>query len=109
MPAMTIDPTATTVAGEDPDTAANRQQASTDAIAKPPCKWPTTAMAKRIMRLATPPVVMKAPASTKKGMAIRVKCSEVSNIFRRSEEHTSELQSLMSISYDVFGLKKKKI
>src|SRR3546814_7440437 len=26
----------------------------------------------------------------------------------RSEEHTSELQSLMSISYAVFGLKKKK-
>src|SRR3546814_5098379 len=28
---------------------------------------------------------------------------------RRSEEHTSELQSLMSISYDVFCLKKKHI
>src|SRR3546814_10169736 len=27
---------------------------------------------------------------------------------RRSEEHTSELQSLMRISYDVFCLKKKK-
>src|SRR3546814_1214112 len=26
----------------------------------------------------------------------------------RSEEHTSELQSLMRISYDVFSLKKKK-
>src|SRR3546814_8834225 len=28
--------------------------------------------------------------------------------FFRSEEHTSELQSLMRISYDVFCLKKKK-
>src|SRR3546814_7914444 len=28
--------------------------------------------------------------------------------FRRSEEHTSELQSLMSTSYAVFWLKKKK-
>src|SRR3546814_4293210 len=28
--------------------------------------------------------------------------------FRRSEEHTSELQSLMRISYAVFCLKKKK-
>src|SRR3546814_1848483 len=28
---------------------------------------------------------------------------------KRSEEHTSELQSLMRISYDVFCLKKKKI
>src|SRR3546814_4379396 len=29
-------------------------------------------------------------------------------IFERSEEHTSELQSLMRISYAVFCLKKKK-
>src|SRR3546814_7728645 len=27
----------------------------------------------------------------------------------RSEEHTSELQSLMRISYDVFCMKKKKV
>src|SRR3546814_7649374 len=31
-----------------------------------------------------------------------------SDAFRRSEEHTSELQSLMRISYAVFCLKKKK-
>src|SRR3546814_3778559 len=30
-------------------------------------------------------------------------------IFFRSEEHTSELQSLMRISYAVFCLKKKKL
>src|SRR3546814_10819618 len=30
------------------------------------------------------------------------------NLVERSEEHTSELQSLMRISYDVFCLKKKK-
>src|SRR3546814_7472206 len=30
------------------------------------------------------------------------------NAFSRSEEHTSELQSLMRISYAVFCLKKKK-
>src|SRR3546814_8699580 len=29
-------------------------------------------------------------------------------VVHRSEEHTSELQSLMRISYDVFFLKKKK-
>src|SRR3546814_1073267 len=33
----------------------------------------------------------------------------VSSLFSRSEEHTSELQSLMRISYAVFCLKKKKI
>src|SRR3546814_4722790 len=31
------------------------------------------------------------------------------HVFHRSEEHTSELQSLMRISYAVFCLKKKKI
>src|SRR3546814_7710108 len=32
----------------------------------------------------------------------------VHSLIRRSEEHTSELQSLMRISYAVFCLKKKK-
>src|SRR3546814_9149058 len=35
--------------------------------------------------------------------------SSVSGGFRRSEEHTSELQSLMRISYAVFCLKNKNI
>src|SRR3546814_4433558 len=34
------------------------------------------------------------------------KCLDMANV--RSEEHTSELQSLMRISYAVFCLKKKK-
>src|SRR3546814_4019977 len=34
--------------------------------------------------------------------------SSSSSFIRRSEEHTSELQSLMRISYAVFCLKKKK-
>src|SRR3546814_3506245 len=34
--------------------------------------------------------------------------SSATNVQRRSEEHTSELQSLMRISYAVFCLKKKK-
>src|SRR3546814_5520057 len=33
---------------------------------------------------------------------------EITDLNRRSEEHTSELQSLMRISYAVFCLKKKK-
>src|SRR3546814_5676732 len=33
---------------------------------------------------------------------------KLGNYFGRSEEHTSELQSLMRISYAVFCLKKKK-
>src|SRR3546814_8870505 len=37
------------------------------------------------------------------------RASSASRATRRSEEHTSELQSLMRISYAVFCLKKKKI
>src|SRR3546814_3721461 len=40
--------------------------------------------------------------SPKKGTRLRHQCG-----MRRSEEHTSELQSLMRISYAVFCLKKK--
>src|SRR3546814_10505585 len=36
------------------------------------------------------------------------RCRKAPPIFVRSEEHTSELQSLMRISYAVFCLKKKK-
>ena len=72
MPAITIEPMATTVAGLEPDTAANSMQASTEAIARPPRKCPTAAMAKFTMRLATPPVDISTPASTKKGIDISV-------------------------------------
>src|SRR3546814_1944278 len=41
---------------------------------------------------------------------IPLRCAHLEKgISRRSEEHTSELQSLMRISYAVFCLKKKKI
>src|SRR3546814_9225554 len=38
----------------------------------------------------------------------RCNLEEQAGVSRRSEEHTSELQSLMRISYAVFCLKKKK-
>src|SRR3546814_3098214 len=38
----------------------------------------------------------------------RIKTSALVHISSRSEEHTSELQSLMRIPYAGFGLKKKK-
>src|SRR3546814_7068441 len=37
-----------------------------------------------------------------------VQCRKCAEYLQRSEEHTSELQSLMRISYAVFCLKKKK-
>src|SRR3546814_2456768 len=52
-----------------------------------------------MLRVSTPGAMrLMRPLSTRPG-PISVK---------RSEEHTSELQSLMRISYDVFCLKKKK-
>src|SRR3546814_7629314 len=46
------------------------------------------------------------PLATAKEVTIQVPLSALTP--RRSEEHTSELQSLMRISYAVFCLKKKK-
>src|SRR3546814_8682017 len=43
-----------------------------------------------------------------KGFPSRGTGRSVSLLLRRSEEHTSELQSLMRISYAVFCLKKKR-
>src|SRR5512141_1046874 len=48
-------PIATTVARDEPDTAAHRAHAITPASAKPPCQWPTHADAKSIIRRAPPP------------------------------------------------------
>src|SRR3546814_4608598 len=45
------------------------------------------------------------PVNKRLGTCIRMKGGARRT---RSEEHTSELQSLMRISYDVFCLKKKK-
>src|SRR3546814_8469768 len=41
--------------------------------------------------------------------ALPIEASDTHNAAVRSEEHTSELQSLMRISYAVFCLKKKKM
>ena len=72
MPVMTILPMAATVAGEDPDTAANNMHAKTDAMAMPPLICPTQSMAKRISLLATPPVERNVADKIKKGIASSV-------------------------------------
>src|SRR3546814_9018363 len=55
-----------------------------------------------------PPGCRRRSASGRVSSPSRRGCSSVSTGVRRSEEHTSELQSLMRISYAVFCLKKKK-
>src|SRR3546814_3551687 len=47
--------------------------------------------------------------SKRTGLPIKPKAvNNIADLSSRSEEHTSELQSLMRISYAVFCLKKKK-
>ena len=78
---MMIEPMATTVAGEEPDTAANSAQAITPASPRPPYQWPTIEVAKLIMRRATPPWVRKLPARMKNGIAMISKLSIPLNNF----------------------------
>src|SRR3546814_10899435 len=66
-------------------------------------------------RQACPAISISKPCATKRGCASpnSAASSRASSRIRRiipmrSEEHTSELQSLMRISYAVFCLKKKK-
>src|SRR3546814_9657349 len=47
------------------------------------------------------------PGAWLAGASGRLRIDMFGNVLRRSEEHTSELQSLMRISYAVFCLQKK--
>src|SRR3546814_1957049 len=64
--------------------------------------------APRPRRLLPPPAACAATSGTGTACRRRVRVPPWS-ILLRSEEHTSELQSLMRISYAVFRLKKKTI
>src|SRR3546814_12821615 len=52
--------------------------------------------------------LFRGPTCLRRRRLWRVGCRNKSGMTIRSEEHTSELQSLMRISYAVFCLKKKK-
>src|SRR3546814_2506839 len=71
---------------------------------KSPISWCSASPAKRVLfRLASLPLTTLSTAG-KRGQS----ASQPGRSGSRSEEHTSELQSLMRISYAVFCLKKKK-
>src|SRR3546814_8083947 len=54
------------------------------------------------------PAAVSITNATEYGLAWRAgEIGEIGEIAKRSDEHTSELQSLMRISYAVFCLKKK--
>ena len=69
----------TTVATEEPEIAAKSAQATTPASPSPPYQWPIMALAKAIMRRATPPEVRKLPERMKKGIAMISKRSMLVN------------------------------
>src|SRR3546814_6599386 len=55
--------------------------------------------------------IARTAVTRRKAMQVSAKCTPLPysiTVSMRSEEHTSELQSLMRISYAVFCLKKKK-
>ncbi len=76
-----IAPIATTVAGDEPEMAANSAQAITPARPRPPYQWPIIEVANAIMRRATPPWVRKLPARMKNGIAMISKFSIPVNSF----------------------------
>ena len=60
---------AAAVAGVEPEIAAKMAQEMMAALATPPLRWPTKALAKLMIRLETPPSSMTAPATMKYGIA----------------------------------------
>src|SRR3546814_6862019 len=80
-----------------------RMQQGVDRVAAAAAAWSTTAAPMLSGTLVT--VIGFIPI----GLAPSGVSEFSGDLFWRSEEHTSELQSLMRISYAVFCLKKKKI
>src|SRR3546814_1183715 len=76
-------------------------------IAREPRRYPYFRTSSQRAKL-TPPV-MRNGTSTTLSETLASTCPIIRLVMsNRSEEHTSELQSLMRISYAVFCLKKKK-
>ena len=93
-----IEPIAITVAGDEPDTAANSAQAITPASPSPPYQWPTIEVAKLIMRRATPPWVRKLPARMKNGIAMISKLSMPVNSFSATDSVGTLVMVKMKVS-----------
>jgi hypothetical protein len=76
-----IDPTATTVAGADPDIAPKKAHVTMVTIANPPVTCPTKLSATLTSLWDNPPPTINAPDSMKKGIAISGKEFKEVNIF----------------------------
>src|SRR3546814_3360788 len=75
--------------------------------------FPYTTLFRSLLCMAPSPtrsvVGAQSPEQLLSGMAIGRPTQALLEVADRSEEHTSELQSLMRISYAVFCLQKKQI
>src|SRR3546814_10201613 len=73
------------------------------------CYWTALFDGGRVVRLSPDgEILAEIPLPAKRPTMIVFGDDDLRTAFVRSEEHTSELQSLMRISYAVFCLKKKK-
>src|SRR3546814_2896062 len=70
--------------------------------------WPSTTWSVTRSRPWTRSTPFRIPASPCRARSTVRRATTETIPWARSEEHTSELQSLMRISYDVFCLKKKR-
>src|SRR3546814_4400208 len=85
------------------------RQASRKLSAVPCCKtYSTSSIGQNAISQRSPSSIL--PSASAIAVAVAITCSAclLAMVNQRSEEHTSELQSLMRISYAVFCLKKKK-
>src|SRR3546814_10050229 len=85
---------------------AQRQPITNNPIAKTAAPHSAVAPSKRPVQPATMRHAAKPAMATSRATRIRARRGDSAKALR-SEEHTSELQSLMRISYAVFCLKKK--
>src|SRR3546814_3162132 len=88
-----------------------RQTATRPALISPPCPLPRwTWLSRRSSVAASKPKCVETPYFSTNifNKTEQHLCGSPTASSGRSEEHTSELQSLMRISYAVFCLKKKK-
>src|SRR3546814_2624783 len=73
-----------------------------------PCSWASVGPRSAAISITSPAASFSALRRNPSSRLHEAKASCAVAIASRSEEHTSELQSLMRISYAVFCLKKKK-
>src|SRR3546814_4786110 len=81
---------------------------SADADADQSKRQHTQDAARRVVRMSSAEVMIEVCAKTPRQSRESQRVIRAGAREARSEEHTSELQSLMRISYAVFCLKKKK-